>query len=283
MLEINFDNDINRIIKDKFGRTHGIFAINKPVGMLSHDLVYAARRKLQTKKVGHAGALDPFADGLMLILVGRYTKKADMLINMDKSYECRVLFGIGTDSHDIDGEINSKDDKFELEPDKLQQAIDSLNEKYIQYVPIFSSVKVSGLKLRELARSSSKFEINTQTDPNQATFYLDERADSKMKSKSQNGQILIDIPNKEVDVTIKILKHGKMTKDEVNKEFGPVENDLYYCDLSVDCSKGTYIRQLAYDIAQKMGTTGMLFNLKRTRIGPVDLAQSISVDDFNNL
>ena len=81
----------------------GLLLIDKPTGPTSHDIVDSVRRRLQMKRVGHAGTLDPMATGLLIILVGKATKVSQYLMSLDKTYEGTMLLGKTTDSHDRDG------------------------------------------------------------------------------------------------------------------------------------------------------------------------------------
>ena len=90
----------------------GILLLDKPVGITSFDVVAALRRRLGVKKIGHAGTLDPFATGLLVMLVGRnFTKLADSFILDDKEYQATLRLGEATDSYDIDGQVTHKSDK----------------------------------------------------------------------------------------------------------------------------------------------------------------------------
>src|SRR5690606_2631044 len=136
----------------------GILLVNKPVGKTSHDIVYEQRKELQTRKIGHAGALDPYASGLLIILVGKATKLSDSFLNLDKTYEADILFGVETDSGDLEGKvINIKDKISNIKNTDLQIALNKFSPSYMQYVPVYSSVNVDGKKLRKLAREYDSF------------------------------------------------------------------------------------------------------------------------------
>ena len=83
----------------------GVLLVDKPQGLTSHDVVYRLRRKLQMKKIGHAGTLDPMATGLLIMLIGKATRISQYLISQDKVYEGRITLGVVTDSQDADGEV----------------------------------------------------------------------------------------------------------------------------------------------------------------------------------
>lgn len=281
MLDIDW-SQLNKVLKDKFNRVNGIFAVNKQAGETSHDIVDTVRKILGTRKVGHAGALDPFATGLMLILVGRYTKKAEFLLMQDKSYNAKILLGIGTDSHDIDGKITDVDTQFTLDETELTKTLEKLNSGYLQKVPVFSSVKVNGMKLREIARSSEKFKLIENGTSPKVEFILSTSAPGKFKSFSENNVLTIDLPVKQVEVNIEVKKIEKVNTDDIQAPaFTEVHREFFSLDISVSCSKGTYIRQLASDIGAMLGTHGVLYSLIRTRIGEVTLDQAIEAKDIS--
>jgi len=136
----------------------GIILINKPAGKTSFYLVHVLRSILGVKKIGHAGTLDPFATGVMVMLVGRkYTQKSDQFINQGKSYRATVRLGVETDSYDCDGTVVSESDLIPTQ-DELMQAIARFQGKVEQVPPMFSAKKVKGKKLYELARRGEVIE-----------------------------------------------------------------------------------------------------------------------------
>ncbi len=130
----------------------GIHLINKPVGKTSFSLVHALRKKTGIKKIGHAGTLDPFATGVMILLVGKaFTTKADSFINQDKEYEATLRLGIATTTYDPEGEITSES---ALIPtlEQIKKELTKFQGTIQQIPPMFSAKKVQGKKLYELAR-----------------------------------------------------------------------------------------------------------------------------------
>ncbi len=281
MLNIDFEN-LNKVRKDKYGRVSGVLALRKEKGITSHDVVDQVRKKLRTRKVGHVGALDPFATGLLLLLVGKDTRKTEMLLKEDKTYTCRVLLGIETDSHDIDGEILSSEET-SFSEDKIKSVVEQFPKEYNQYVPIFSSVKVSGMKLRELARSSESYEITEENNIKYAKFILKPETKGKLRKKSRDGIVEIELPFREVVVDIKYLSSGNLSDSDLNNYGLSLKGKYQYVDLEVACSKGTYIRQLAYDIGEKLGTKGILIELERTQVGEVSLDQAVNPAELPDL
>lgn len=133
--------------------THsGILLVNKPKGKNSFALVAALRRILKVKKIGHAGTLDPFATGVMVMLVGKeYTRLSDQMLCADKEYLAHVHFGIETDSYDCTGKIVRQSDIVPSD-DELKRALGHFQGSVEQIPPMFSAKKRQGKKLYELAR-----------------------------------------------------------------------------------------------------------------------------------
>lgn len=136
----------------------GILLVDKPVGKTSFSLVAATRRRLGVQKVGHAGTLDPFATGVMVLLVGReYTKLSDQFLCQDKEYCARVLLGSSTDSYDCDGVVENTSDKVPTLKE-IEQAILQFQGDIEQIPPMFSAKKINGQKLCDLARKGKTVE-----------------------------------------------------------------------------------------------------------------------------
>ena len=134
----------------------GILLINKPAGITSFDIIRRLRKVLQIKQIGHAGTLDPFAEGLMQILVGKATKVAQYLTNYDKKYQVTLQFGIKTDTGDATGTIieESQPPKIIIDTDNLKEAVENFTE---QIPPIYSAIKINGQRAYKLARKNEDF------------------------------------------------------------------------------------------------------------------------------
>ena len=136
----------------------GILLIDKSIGSTSFQIVSQLRRKTKIEKIGHAGTLDPFATGLMILLIGRdFTKKSDEFLNSDKEYIATIHFGISTDSYDCDGEITKQSDTI-ISLSNLNAALLLFQGTIKQIPPMFSAKKVGGKKLYELARQGITIE-----------------------------------------------------------------------------------------------------------------------------
>lgn len=209
-----------------------ILNIDKPIGWTSFDVVKKIRGITKEKKVGHAGTLDPFASGVLIIGTGKDTKVLRSIANKDKEYLAKLALGKTTETLDPEGEVIHSQAVPELNFGLIKDKLLSFIGKQKQVPPMYSAKKKNGTRLYKLARKN----IIVDREP-----------------------IIINI--KEIDLVD--LKNN--------------------CILfSVCCSKGTYIRVLGKDIAEKLGTVGYLTSLKRTKIGHYDLKYSQTISEFEN-
>ncbi len=136
----------------------GICIVDKPTGWTSHDVVGRARRLLGTRKVGHAGTLDPMATGVLVLGVGRATRLLTFITGVDKAYEATIRLGVETDSLDADGEVVRRHDMAAPSPAALEAAALELTGDLQQVPPMVSAVKLEGRRLHELAREGVEVE-----------------------------------------------------------------------------------------------------------------------------
>lgn len=134
---------------------NGIILINKPKGLTSRDVVNVISKKLKTKKVGHTGTLDPLAEGVLVICVGKATKLCELLTSQKKEYIAKVVLGVETDTLDITGSVLKENYQYVSKEDVLK-TLKSYVKTYNQEVPIYSAVKVGGKKLYEYAREGKE-------------------------------------------------------------------------------------------------------------------------------
>ncbi len=139
----------------------GVLLINKPVGITSFDVIRKLRRIFTGKvKMGHAGTLDPFASGLLIILVGRGTKMMNDILKFSKVYEAEAKFGVETDTLDTEGKVVIEDKDFKgVDDEKLKAVLEGFVGSYMQTPPAYSAKKIKGKKAYELARAGKKVEI----------------------------------------------------------------------------------------------------------------------------
>ncbi|MFH1620546.1 MAG: tRNA pseudouridine(55) synthase TruB [Patescibacteria group bacterium] len=136
-----------------------ILLIDKPAGMTSHDVVDRVRRIFNTKKVGHAGTLDPFATGLLIIGVGDATKRLQEFVGLDKTYEATARLGATSTTFDTEGTITETVGARRAVPlREIENTLDKFRGGYEQKAPIFSAKKIAGKKLYELARKGKATE-----------------------------------------------------------------------------------------------------------------------------
>jgi tRNA pseudouridine55 synthase len=135
----------------------GLVVVYKPRGITSHDVVDGVRRILGTKKVGHAGTLDPMAQGVLVLGVGRATRLLRYLSGLDKEYEGTGVFGVETDTLDADGDV-VRTAPVDVEPDALGKTLDSFVGEIDQAPPAYSAVKVGGERLYRVARRGEAVE-----------------------------------------------------------------------------------------------------------------------------
>lgn len=141
---------------------NGVVVIDKPQDFTSHDVVAVMRRKLQTKKIGHTGTLDPMATGVLPICVGRATKIVDFLMDRKKAYACEMLLGSATDTQDQWGTVISQSDDFEYSEATIIETILSFVGDIDQMPPMYSALKVGGEKLVDMARQGIVIERETR-------------------------------------------------------------------------------------------------------------------------
>jgi tRNA pseudouridine55 synthase len=136
----------------------GILLVNKSAGSTSFRIVSQLRRLLHIDKIGHAGTLDPFATGVMVMLIGReFTRRSDEFLCSDKEYQATLYLGVSTDSYDIDGKVTSQSDQIPT-LEEVQTAVQAFQGQVSQIPPMFSAKKFHGKKLYDLARKGIEIE-----------------------------------------------------------------------------------------------------------------------------
>lgn len=149
-------------------KNNGLLLIDKAKGSTSFRLVSLLRKLTKIDKIGHAGTLDPFATGLMVMLIGRdFTKRSDEFLTCDKEYEATMHLGIATDTYDIEGEVISRSDTIPSLSD-IEHVLTLFQGSISQIPPMFSAKKVEGKKLYELARKG----ITIERKPVQVTVVI---------------------------------------------------------------------------------------------------------------
>jgi tRNA pseudouridine55 synthase len=145
----------------------GLLLIDKPPGRTSHDVVTSLRRLTGIQKIGHAGTLDPFATGLLLLLIGRATRLSQFFLEMDKEYYVRLRLGEESDTMDLTGKI-VQSGAVSVSSEDIERTVRSFRGKIQQVPPMFSAVKVRGRKLYQMARRG----LAIERPPRTVSIYL---------------------------------------------------------------------------------------------------------------
>jgi tRNA pseudouridine55 synthase len=219
----------------------GVLIIDKPEGFTSHDVVARVRKILRIKRIGHTGTLDPFATGVLVVMIGRATRLAQFLDKDKKGYEAIVRLGYSTDTGDRTGVRNSEDRRqgIELKRKDLENVLALFLGETEQTPPMYSAKKIDGKKLYELARKG------------------------------------IEVERKPVRVNIYELEICPQPGGET---FALNEDGTADLKIKVLCSAGTYIRVLAEDIGKKLKTGAHLAELRRTRAGKFELSRAVTLE-----
>lgn len=161
----------------------GFLNVYKPVGMTSHDVVAKLRKLTNIKQIGHTGTLDPFAEGVLPVCIGKATRLIEFLDD-DKEYLATVQFGVSTTTYDREGEITFSSDK-KVTVENIKSSLTEFQGEILQYPPIYSAIKVKGKKLYEYARSGQQVDI-------QPRKVIIEKIELKLfDEKLQQAEILI--------------------------------------------------------------------------------------------
>ena len=219
-----------------------IIPFAKPSGITSFTSLWQVKHALGTKKVGHTGTLDSFADGLLVLLSGKLTKLVPYITDFDKTYRVLFYFGKETDTLDPEGAVIAKK-PLPVYADFIA-AIRQLTGAIEQVPPVYSAVKQAGERLSDRIRRGEAVTVPPRT----VTIYS------------------IDIEE------IFYASEADMTGSE-KSEAGAVQKVLGAV-LCVRCSKGTYIRSLVRDIAHRCGSAAYVYALRRTAVGPFTLEQA---------
>lgn len=210
----------------------GFLNVNKPIGMTSHDVISVLRKLTKIKQIGHSGTLDPFAEGVLPVAIGKATRLIEFLDD-DKEYLAQVSFGKNTSTYDIEGDVVFESGT-RVCRDEVVEALKNFEGEILQMPPLYSAIKVRGKKLYEYVREGKSVEVS---------------------------------PRK---VFIKSIELKSF--DE--------ENQL--AEILISCSKGTYIRSIAYDLGKILSSGAFLSKLVRVRAGNFKIEDSVTLDELKN-
>jgi tRNA pseudouridine55 synthase len=210
----------------------GILLFDKPKGITSHDAVDLLRRRLNFKKIGHTGTLDPMATGLLVMLLGPAVKYQSRLQGCAKVYSGAITLGVETDTWDAAGKVLKEAPVAGISQEKIKSVIGFFTGKVVQQVPSFSAVRYKGTHLYKLARKNSA------------------------------------VP---------------AIRREVNIKWNAYSFKKPCLNFEVECSGGTYVRSIAYEIGRMLGTGGHLSELRRLSVNRWKVADAIDRETLQKL
>jgi tRNA pseudouridine55 synthase len=227
---------------------HGVIVIDKPVGPTSFAIVRQVRRLTGARKVGHGGTLDPLASGVLPICFGEATKLAQFLLGADKEYEATIKFGVETDTYDAAGTVTARRPAGQLRAADVTRALETFVGVQPQIPPMYSALKRLGRPLHAYARAGE----------------IVDRAPRTVTLHAIELRAFVPAPEPE---------------PEPEPEPGPASAlapETPEARIFVKCSKGTYVRTLAFDLGRAVGTGAHLSALRRTRSGPFGLEHAVA-------
>jgi tRNA pseudouridine55 synthase len=212
----------------------GLVIVDKPGGMTSHDVVARVRRLAGTRRVGHAGTLDPMATGVLVVGVEKATRLLGYLTLTEKEYAATIRLGQRTSTDDAEGEITGTAPAAGITEEAITKAVAALTGEILQVPPAVSAIKVGGQRAYKLTRAGAAPELKARP----VTVY---------------------------EFTVTGVRP---------------DGDLLDFDATVRCSSGTYIRALARDLGEALGTGGHLTALRRTRVGGYRAGDARTLDQL---
>lgn len=271
-VDANFNGTISRNIEDY---PEGIVIVaDKPYRWTSADVIrkikFASIRHFGKKnlKVGHAGTLDPLATGVLVLCIGNACKSAMALQAHDKEYIAEVCFGVTTPSLDLEKEVDRTFPTSSVSRESLSRLLPSFIGEQQQVAPLFSAKQVDGVRAYELARKMLR---------------KGESLDDAAKQLLQISHIRISalelLDFSETQAPDKVGEAIEGASSRIN--VASVPGGLPRAVLRVECSKGTYIRALARDLGEGLGSGAVLTNLRRTRSG--NLSCPVSIEKILNV
>ncbi len=222
--------------------TSGILLVDKPAGITSHDAVSRTRKRAGTKKVGHAGTLDPMATGLLVLGINSSTRLLTYVVGLDKEYLATIRLGASTVTDDREGDRLDQASTADIDaiaPQAIVTEIARLTGDIEQVPSTVSAIKVDGKRAYALVRAGESVELRSRAVTVSAFELLGTRRTTVETPTGADAEQTADADTNYLDL-----------------------------DVRVECSSGTYIRALARDLGSALGVGGHLTALRRTRIGP---------------
>lgn len=220
---------------------NGILLVDKPQGLTSHDVVARTRKKADTRRVGHAGTLDPMATGLLILGLGSSTRLLTFIVGLDKEYVATIRLGTSTTTDDAEGESLGTAPAAQVQrvtESAIHEAVATLTGEIEQVPSSVSAIKVDGRRAYALVRAGQEVQLKAR-----AVTVSEFEILSVMPASDAEGNAVIDV------------------------------------NVRVVCSSGTYIRALARDLGFTLGVGGHLTALRRTRIGGFHVSDALDIYD----
>ena len=280
-----------------------VVAVDKPYRWTSADVIrkvkwmavkHFGKRNL---KVGHAGTLDPLATGVLLVCIGKATKLAEDFQKSPKQYLAGITFGATTASYDLEKEVDNFCSLEGVSEEALRAVLPSFIGEQNQVAPLFSAKSVDGIRVYELARKRYKAGLPIE-EPGllQAsriniyglellsyTALADTPADpvrgcAAHPSQPAVGPLPLTDPRVDTPLSGSVCRRQN-PNNRIN--VAEVPEGLPQAEILVDCSKGTYIRALARDLGEALGSGAFLHSLRRTRNGGFSVEQALGIEDLS--
>jgi tRNA pseudouridine55 synthase len=248
-----------------------IINVYKPIGLTPMQTINLFKEKytsFKNKSISHAGRLDPLAEGVIPLVFDKTTTKLRKYLNQNKEYITKILIGFSTDSYDILGLAKKYNNIYEIDNNKLNDIISSFKGKIVQVIPIYSSKKIRGKELFKYAREGKK--INPPKKKINI-FDINLLSVEKLSNHELNKQIIDKIS----------LLNGDFRQKEIISRWKGLLTEIeeyYVIELLIKCSSGTYIRSIAEDIGKKLSTGACILNLIRTKVGNLNIKNSIRIN-----
>ena len=259
-----------------------IIPIDKPYRWTSADVVrkikYAACRHFSKKnlKVGHAGTLDPLATGVLLVCIGKATRLAESLQKEDKEYVAGISFGATTPSYDLEKPVDRLYPTDKVSEEALRELLPGFIGEQEQVAPLFSAKSIDGVRAYELARRQYREKGLAKTEVMEDFDHSAAQALHIQKINIYDLELLRFDPS----------YSGSNSPADSDSRINVANTSGLHLPLAtirISCSKGTYIRALARDLGEALGSGAHLNSLQRTKTGGLEVETAITVSDAVNL
>lgn len=241
-----------------------VYIVDKPLGLSSHDVVSKARKALQTRKVGHAGTLDPLATGVLVVLAEEATKLSPFLTASNKAYLACVSFGGSSPTLDAEGPLENSQDASELTFETIEKNLPQFLEMTKQLPPQYSAIKKGGQKAYDVARKGESLDL----PPRPVAYHTIECLGFAKTRDELPESIQVNALNKSFN----------LASFDLPEPLAQLPTALFYISVQA----GTYIRSFARDIGEAVGIPAHLSGLVRTQSGQFSLDSAVALDELAN-